>query len=158
MHRNTFLLVVFLAIFAALVIGVNIGKRGASTAEPTPIPTQAPVTQHYSGCGITLEFPTTLTLMDSASGSAVLIDKTNTDQSIVIACQKDIPRPAVSTDAIETLNIGSTSAKLYHDASPKDGSKIDELIFTHPKTDLDVFIAGFGETFNAIIKTVTLLP
>ena len=162
MHRNTYLLVVFLAVFAALVVGVNLGKRLqptplAPTSAPTATPTAVDSLLQYSGCGISLQYPTTLTLMDSASGSALFVDKANTDQSVVVTCQKDIPRPALTTDNIETIVISSVSAKLYHDASPKDGSAIDELIFRHPKTGLDVFIAGFGETFNSIIKTVKLL-
>ena len=35
MHRNTFLLVLFLAILAALVVGVNIGKK--LSPQETPI-------------------------------------------------------------------------------------------------------------------------
>lgn len=160
MHRNTYLLVVFLAVFAALVVGVNIGKRIAAPIQTTPTTTQSPTPTvlQYSGCGIMLQYPTTLTLMDSASGSALLVDKTNTDQSVVVTCQKDIPRPALTTDNIETFVIASVSAKLYHDASAKDGTPIDELIFSHPKTGLDVFVAGYGETFNSVIASIILIP
>lgn len=174
MHRNTFLLVVFLAIFAALVVGVNIGRRLAapSPAQPTPTPSASlPATPSTSlntyrnpVCGITLTYPSTLNLMDSASGSALFIDKTNANESVVITCQKEIPRPPLVAPKIETVILtsdnsnASVSAKLYHDASAKDGTSIDELIFRHPTTGLDVFIAGFGETFNAIIKTVKLTP
>lgn len=162
MHRNTYLLVVFLAVFAALVVGVNIGKRMTTPVQTqetvSPTPTNADAVFQYSGCGIALQYPSTLTLMDSASGSALLVDKENTDQSVAVTCQKDIPRPNLTADSIETLAIGSASAKLYHDSSSKDGTKIDELIFKHPDTGLDVFIAGFGQSFDAIIATVRLLP
>ncbi len=81
-----------------------------------------------------------------------------------MTCQKDIPRSSLPPNKIETLTISdstgvaSTEAKLYHDSSPKDGTLIDILIFTHPKNKMDVFIAGYGETFNQIIQTITLLP
>lgn len=165
MHRNTYLLVIFLAVFAALVVGVNLGKRLSSTPPPTtpaPTPTATPSAAlsllQNTSCGISLQYPATLTLMDSASGSALLVDKKDTNQSVVVTCQKDIPRPALSAENTETIMISSVSAKLYHDASPKDGAAIDELIFRHPTTGMDVFIAGFGETFDAVIKTVKLLP
>lgn len=174
MHRNTYLLVIVLAIFAALVVGVNIGKRVADPAPTQPVPSPSvtvlatpsasPNTYKNPVCGISLTYPSTLNLMDSASGSALFIDKEQTSQSVVITCQKDIPRPALSASNIESLTISnesgsaSVSAKLYHDASAKDSTPIDELIFRHPKTGLDVYIAGFGETFNALISTVKLFP
>lgn len=167
MHRNTYLLVIFLAVFAALVVGVNLGKRLATPA-PTPAPTPAEspspspisVSDIYTNktCGFSFIYPSTLTLSEESTGSALLVHSTNKDESIVVACQPEIPRPPLTPDKIETVLISSISANLYHDASAKDGTQIDELIFRNPKTNMDIFIAGFGETFNSVIATVKLLP
>lgn len=176
MARNTYVVVLILAVFAALVSGVNIGRRlspaaipQAMTPTPTPAttPTPAPTTlqlMESKECGFSIMYPSTLTLAGSSSTSAFLVDNKEASQSVALACQEDIPRPPLPADRIETRIIrneartASVSARLYHDASPKDGTRIDELIFRHPKTGIDVFIAGFGETFNQVIQTIKLLP
>lgn len=164
MHRNTYLLVIFLAIFASLVVGVNLGKRlnPPTPLTPTPSSTTTPTStsSKYTNetCGFSLIYPTTLTLTDGATNSALFIHTTVKDQSIAVACQEEIPRPPLTTDRIETMIISSVSAKLYHDASAKDGTQIDELIFRNPKTGMDIFIAGFGETFDQVIETLKLIP
>lgn len=174
MHRNTYLLVLILAVFAALVVGVNVGRRFTTTPLPSqpssPTPTQfeaSSTTENgvfkSNDCGVSFSYPESLTVMPSASGSALFVDKNNPDQSVVATCQSEIPRPPIPGDKQEFLTItnaqGSVtaSATLYHDASPKDGTPIDELIFLHPETGMDVYIAGFGETFDAIVKTLRLL-
>lgn len=170
MHRNTYILISILAVVAALVIGVNIGKKFSKTPEVvpvsvTPTPTQTPIKlETYSDpyCGISFSYPSTLSVLDSASGSALLTNAKDTSESVAVACQDEIPRPPLVAEKIESLILpdgeATIAAKLYHDASPKDGSPIDALIFRHPKKKMDVFIAGFGETFNELIKTVQLLP
>jgi len=163
MHRNTYLLIICLAVFAALVIGVNLGKRLATPA-PTTTPkasiTPSPTGNTYTNeeCGFTLSYPAILSLTGNATQSALLVHSTNKDESIAIACQEEIPRPPLTADNIESFMISSISATLYHDASAKDGTQIDELIFTHPTTGMDIFIAGFGKTFDSVIATVKLLP
>lgn len=169
MHRNTYIVVSVLAVAAALVVGVNVGKRiGLSPAivpTPTPTPTPTPVNslQTYTNaiCGFSLRYPATFSLMENASGSAILNASGNQNQSVVMTCQKSIPRPSLPADKIEpffveTASGASVSAKLYHDQSAKDGTPIDALIFTNPVNKLDVFIAGFGEGFNALIKTILI--
>lgn len=159
-----------LAVVAALVIGVNIGKKFSKAPETlplsvTPTPTQTPIKlETYSDpyCGISFSYPETLSVLDSASGSALLTNANDPSESIAVACQDEIPRPPLVAEKIESLILSygeaTISAKLYHDASPKDGTPIDSLIFRHPKKRLDVFIAGFGKTFDALIQTVQLLP
>ncbi len=177
MHKNTYLLVAILAIIAALLIGINLGRKFSpqdqfNQSAPTPktsptpptqvAPTLVPYTNTF--CSISLEYPDTLTKFDSASGSAILTNTQNTSESIAIACQADIPRPPLLAERIESMTIWNTaktasiSAKLYHDASPKDGSPMDALIFYYPRIGMDVFIAGYGKTFNQILQTVRLLP
>jgi len=171
MHRNTYLVVSILAVLAALVVGVNVGKKINTTAEisSSPTPTAAPMPEEKlsmftdTACGLSLQYGAEFTLMDNASGSAILNNATDKIKSIAMTCQKEIPRPALAADKIESFTIPTTpgasvSAKLYHTEASKDGTLIDAVIFTHPTNKLDVFIAGYGEPFNAIIKTIQILP
>lgn len=176
MHRNTYILVIFLAIFAALVAGVNIGKSmnpdeptqvvGTATPSATPaLSVIAPPSHIYVSvsCGVQLEYPSGFTLSEEATASAVFMRKDAKD-SILLTCQKDIPRPPLPTEMIETIKLTNSaktatiSAKLYHDSSPQNGSKVDALIFTNPKLQKDIFIAGYGADFDATMKTILLYP
>ena len=170
MHRNTYLLVIVLAVFAALLVGVNIGKGMKKQAAPTPSvpsPTPTPVItiQTYldTYCGFSLSYPSNYTVLENASGSAILNNPTDKTQSMTLTCQKNIPRPALTADKIETLTIPSTSvasvsATLYHDSSARDGTPIDAVIFHHLANGMDAFIAGYGSAFDAAIKTLRILP
>jgi hypothetical protein len=165
MPKNTFILIAVLAVFAALVVGVNIGRSIGITDEtvqqisqttPSPSVTPTPELSRFMGCGITLSYPKTLTKLDIETGGAMLINSKDTKQSIAIACQKDIPRPALVAEKIESTKIGSVSATLYHDASEKDGTPIDKFILRHPKTGQDVYVSGFGVTYNEVLSTIAL--
>lgn len=170
MHRNTYFLVIILAVCAALLVGVNIGKRLTKQAPPPaslPSPTPAPgvTTQTYMNtfCGFSLDYPASFTILENASGSAILHNAADKTQSITLTCQKTIPRPALSEDKIETLTIpvatdASVSAKLYHNSSAKDGTPIDAVIFKHPTNGMDGFVAGYGSAFDAAIKTLHIIP
>lgn len=177
MHRNTFLLVLFLGIFAALVVGVNIGRgltpsktqqtQVSPTVNPSPSvsPPSAAATRRYTNavCEFSLDYPNGIDLLEGATGSAMLLDR-RTNTSIVMTCEKTIPRPPLPTAFIESRIINNDSktasiaAKLYHDRSPKDGTQQDALIYRNTKINKDVFIAGFGVEFNKIISTLTLVP
>lgn len=164
MHRNTYLLLAVLAVFAALVVGVNVGKtlkNPTHTSPAIPTPTPARITQTYIStyCGFSLEYPSVYTVMDNASGSAIFTNPGDKNQSIAIVCQKDIPKPALPLDKMEAFAIGtsSLSATLYHDSAPRDGTPIDALIFRNPQ-GLDVFIAGYGQGYTSAIHSIQLLP
>ena len=92
----------------------------------------------------------------------MFIDSQNASNSVALACQEEIPRPPLTLENIEEVTLISTSGasisgSLYHDASAKDGAPVDELIFTHPTTGLDVFLAGFGATFQQILSSLKVL-
>lgn len=170
MQRNTLLLVSFLAILAALVVGVNIGKRmsppapAKPVAKPTvaPIPTPSLQTYVSSACGFSLQYTSNFSLMDSGTGSAILNFANDKSKSIVMTCQKNIPRPALTPDKIDHLLFPATtgasiSANLYHDQNSSDGTPLDAVIFTHPTNKLDVFISGYGSPFNALLKTLQVI-
>lgn len=170
MHRNTYLLVSFLAICAALLVGFNFGKRfqpsigtGSPTPALTPTPTPGVTTYTDAYCGFSLQYPAGYTVLENASGSAILNNATDKTQSITLTCQTEIPRPPLPANKIETIALPTTtgatvSAKLYHDSSAKDGTPIDAVIFRHPTNTMDGFVAGYGEAFNAAIKTIQIIP
>lgn len=170
MHKNTFIFLIILAVFAALVVGVNIGRTTSSTnnqtesgrlapniaASPAASPTPGKLEFTSEACDFSLSYPDTLTSIDSPGNTLVLVNKADNKDTVVATCQKDIPRPPLPQSKTETIKIGSTSATLYHDASAKDGTPIDELIFRHPKTRLDVYLAGYGPNFDLIIRSLTI--
>lgn len=157
MHRNTYLLVSALAVIAALVVGVNIGRQShppPSPISPSPAPPATPpplATKPYRNayCNVAFDYPSSLTVFENASGSAAFTGS-NADDGILLTCQKNIPRPSVPEENTEELRIGSVSAKLYRDS-------VDTLIFRHPGTKLDVFLAGTGEVLRKLISTLILL-
>lgn len=156
MHKNTYLLVSILAVVAALVIGVNIGRRVTMPqtiqlpSPPTPTTVAASKFLSYSNsfCKVAFEYPDTFTVLENASGSAAFTNPKG-DDGIILTCQKDIPRPAETKETVEDVRIGSVAAKLYNNQS---------LIFRHPGTKLDVFLAGTGEAFRKLISSITLIP
>lgn len=169
MARNTFVLVSALAVVAALILGVNIGRKinkpsdtlitAQSTPTLAPIVQPTPILELYENkyCGVSFNYPNNLNLLESASGSAVFTSPDKPEDSFLLTCQNEIPRPALTDDKIEVLVIASTSARLYHDASAKDGTPLDKLIFRHPTKRLDVLISGFSATFQDIIQSLTIL-
>ncbi len=177
MHRNTYIFIIFLAIFAAIVAGVNVSnllypqkvvvneQPQGSTQLAIPSLNSEPRDSTYtsSACGISFLFNSSLSMRSESSESAIF-STPETSDSIFVTCQKDIPRPPIVDNLIEERAIENTSksisvsAKLYHDQSPKDGSKIDALIFFHPTIQKDVFIAGYGNDFDTIMNSVHLIP
>ncbi len=172
MHKNTYILVSILAVLAALVVGVNLGKKlspsappsAASTPKPSAVVTPTPKLQTFTDttCGFSVQYGDDFTLTDSGTGSAMLENTSDTNQSVVLACQKNIPRPALPANQMEKLTLETTtgtsiSGTLYHDQSLQNGSPIDALMFTHPTSKLDVFIAGYGDAFNALLKTIQVI-
>lgn len=163
MPRNTAIVVLILAIAAGalvLINGFGKAKPKTSSANPaSPTPTSQIKLLEYDDptCGIALSYPETLNVLDGPSGSAIFTDKNNAKNVIMVTCQKDIPRPALAADKTESLTSGTVSGTIYHDASGKDGTPIDKLIFTHPGNGLDIFISGFGADFQKVIGNINLL-
>lgn len=162
MHRNTFLLVLILAVVAALLVGVNIGRKFTPPVEviaspsPTPILT-APLQTTFTSpnCGISLTLPPGTTVAAEATNGAQFVSPDST--VVLLGCEKEIPKPAIPADKIETIQIASISAKLYHTTSTKDGTPFDALIFRNPTTEMDIYLAGLGSTFSAILRSIEVL-
>ncbi|MFZ5534966.1 MAG: hypothetical protein ACOY3M_02305 [Patescibacteria group bacterium] len=168
MHKNTLLFSSFLAVIAALLVGFNLGRNMSgdkpATVTPTPVTSPTPTVSYlsYSTCGVSFEYPDSLTPMQSSSSGVILTNTNNPETSVVVICQDEVPRVPLTPDKMEEMVVrqasgsASVSATLYHDASPKDGKPIDKFIFTHPKTGLDVFVAGFGPIFDRMITSLRL--
>jgi len=168
MHKNTLLLASLLAVIASLLVGFNVGRSMSQTAvpqpSPTPITSPTPTLAYLLGttCGLSYQFPNTLTAMESSTSGIILANVANPNASIVMICQQEVPRVPLAPQLMESRVISaatgsaSVSATLYHDASSEDGSPLDKLIFTHPKTGLDVFIAGYGAIYNQLIDSLKL--
>ncbi len=172
MQRNTYVLVSILAVLAALVVGVNLGKKlspagqsplgGAPTPTAVVTPTPPPQAFVNTACGFSVQYTDDFTLADSATGSAILQSNNDANKSIIMTCQKNVPRPASPSAQIKKLFIPTTtgasvSATMYEDNSTPDGSTLDAVIFTHPTNKLDIFIAGYGDAFNALLKTIQVI-
>ncbi len=166
MPKNTFVVVVVLAILAALVVGVNIGKRVTdtnnadtftTTLSPTPTTQVNLYTYANRNCGISITYPEYFSLLENPLEGALLSNTRNSKDAIIVTCQKDIPRIPLPAEKIEQVKIGTVSAQLYHDASQNDGTPIDKLIFTNPGTNKDVYIAGYGSDFNTVLQSLQIL-
>lgn len=172
MHKNTLLFTAVLAVVAALVVGVNIGKSMRSSpistipiiVSPTYPPSPTLISYTNERCGITFMHPSNLQRLESTASGTILTDPKNQQDSIIIVCQKDIPRVPLAPENIEQITLfsasgsASLSATLYHDASEKDGTRIDKLIFYNKFKQLDVFIAGFGTVYDNAVKSLKILP
>lgn len=167
MPKNTFILVILLAVFAAIVIGVNLGKKVTNPTSQTippqtssPTPSTTPVklyTYANRSCGISVTYPEYFTILENPVEGAILTNTQNAKDAVIITCQKEIPRIPLTDDKIENFTIGTVSAQLFHDASQNDSTPIDKLIFTHPGTKKDVYIAGYGADFNTMVTSLQLV-
>ncbi len=168
MHKNTFFLVLILAVIAALLVGVNIGKKFQPLAE-TLIPTQpasasnavetntaSPTLFTSPNCGITLTLPQGTSATEVATNSAQFVSADST--VVAFGCEKEIPSIALPPEQMETIQVASIEGTLYHTNTPKDGTPMDVLLFRNPEKSMDVFLAGLGSTFSAIINSLTILP
>jgi hypothetical protein len=166
MHKNTLFLIVVLAIIASIVVFVNLGHNTQPTTSdqtistsPSSTPTVKLLTYQSAQCGISFQYPETLEKLESTGSGVIFVNPNNTGESVILVCQKEIPRVPLTPDKIETVPIpdSSLSANLYHDSSQKDGSPIDKFIFTNPSRNIDIFIAGLGDIFTNVIHSVRML-
>ncbi len=160
MHRNTNLLIISLALVATLLFGikVKIWLRGgpAEIALTTPVPTPVVFTTYTNmDCGVSLNYPVDFTREEATN--AARLTSTISKESIDIACAKTVPKPPLPKEKISETTVASISATVYHDASAKDGSPRDVVVFTHPKKQLEVAVFGFGEVFQNILSSLKLL-
>ena len=165
MPKNTAIVILVLAILAAAVVLTNLlpaanpGKTGKTPASSslTPTPQVTALAYKDSLCGIELNYPDSLNILEGPNGSVIFTGKSDAQNVIVVTCQKDLPRPALAADQTEELTSGSVSATLYHDKNAKEGTPVDKLIFTNPANGLDVYVSGYGADFQKIISNIQLI-
>lgn len=63
-------------------------------------------------------------------------------KEVTVVCAEEIPGIPVSPEQIVDTQIDGVAAKLYHDASPKDGTLQDDIRVKHPTTGVDVTVRG----------------
>jgi len=175
MPKNTALFLILLALLATLLLGINIGKKLATSQylaqfaptptpfiQPTTIPPLKPTvsltplavkseTSTYTdrSCGFTISYiGSYLEQKTENYKSTIITDPDNPDQTIVSTCQQEIPAPPLPPEKIEDIVLDGVPAKLYHDASSKDGTPRDEVIVKHPNLNHEIIIAGYGQAFN----------
>jgi len=178
MPKNTLIVIIFLSLLAALLLGINIGKRLAvsqyltqfapspTSLQPSPTDTPTPIPQSglpaqtgtsaYTdkSCGFTISYTGSyLEQKNENSASTIITDPDNPNATIVSTCQEEIPKPPLPPEKIISLTLDGVPAKLYHDASSRDGSPRDEVIVRHPTLNHEIIIAGFGPTFNDAVAS-----
>lgn len=105
-------------------------------------------------CGVSFSYPGSYLKQTSANGkSTIFTDPENIDTAIAVACAPSIPRPPVTSDQIEAITVDKIAATLYHDKNP-EGLPRDEVILKNPYNDMEVIIAGFGSTYQTILKNL----
>lgn len=182
MAKATILLLFTLALIATLLFGINLGKKieswqkSPTTIPPkkmkptqklslTPVKTATPTaslqdkaTYKNTSCGYEIVYPQTWTKLEYDDRSIALDTKEGSESSkIAIVCAAEIPKPPLVPEKIEDIVLSSVAAKLYHDASPKDGTPLDEVITKIPGKNMEIFIAGFGESLKYILSTFRFL-
>lgn len=161
MHKNTRLFILFLAVVVAALFGIkmsNMATGGPTQVLPsgTPVAVEnvSPKTYSYVGCGISFSAPE---FEVKETKEALKLTQKITGEEIDIVCGKSLPTPPLTKDKIESTNIASQSATLYHDQNVKTQKPLDVVKFKHPKTQLEVAVFGYGETYKALVKSIQLL-
>lgn len=108
-------------------------------------------------CGLQLSFPSSfLSQKTENEQSVIFTDPDNPDDLLAIACAKSIPRPPVTADNIEIITLDKAAGMLYHDKNA-DGTPRDEVIIKNPNNNLEIIIAGYGETFRNALASFKFL-
>ena len=168
MPTSTKWLVAFLAIFAIIVVALNIYrwisppspsiKESVNiSSSPTPASiTPTPTILKFSSrqCAVEISYPSDFSKNEDASGSAVLA---SADQktALFVTCNKDESLPSQSIIKTEDVVIASASAKIYFQTI--EVAELKTLVIRHPVSNTRIFIAGNGQVFDDAIKTIRFL-
>lgn len=159
-----------LAILAALVIGIQIGRNVATreyqalvktdlssdvnrSVKPTPEPYLAYLNPE---CGVAFEYPGGFKAVNIDETTTLFVDSGRSNLSFTLTCMDRIAKPVIGPEKTENLMISSVSAALYHDTAPKDGSALERLIFTHPRLNLMVELSGSGTPFETAVSSLAI--
>ena len=106
-------------------------------------------------CGVKFEYSGIFEVTE-ASSSAIFISQENQNEVVRLICGIEFPKPPLPEDLIEEATIASQLATIYHDASAKDGTPVDVIVFNHPTKDFEVALFGYGERFEKIIQSLSI--
>jgi hypothetical protein len=161
-----------LAVFAALVAGVNIGKKfypappdkNSQTIQkitPSPSAPKASPTPAFqlftdSTCGVSFIYPANLSEIEIPTGGIMLTRVSNPSETVYYNCSKAIAKPDLAVNNIVNITVGTVSAKLYQDYTPAEGKPMNKLIFRHPGNKMEIQIGGLGDNFNIATTSVNI--
>ncbi|MBM3284134.1 hypothetical protein FJY90_07920 [Candidatus Gottesmanbacteria bacterium] len=104
-------------------------------------------------CGFSFSYPGSFIRQKTVNSQSVIFtDPDNPNLAIAAACAASIPRPPVASEKIESLILDGVAGILYHDQNP-DGSPRDEVIVKHPDKELEIIIAGYGDSFTSALTS-----
>ncbi|MCX8009060.1 MAG: hypothetical protein N3A54_05175, partial [Patescibacteria group bacterium] len=162
MHRNTFVFVIFLAVFAAIVAGVNIAKiyspqkKTEILVTPSPSPIQNNLVSSQV-CDFIFSYPKTFTKIDIETGGVTLMNRQKEEDIILILCQEKALKIPEDMKEEETIEIGTVSAQIYSQQNTTQKQSKQRLTFIHPRTKKYIYISGSGQFFDEFIKTIKIV-
>ncbi len=163
MHRNTFFFILFLAVFAAIVAGINITRYVSpqTTTEPTqtasqitPALTPQKQTQWVTKetCDISFSHPAIFQSIDIGTGGITLVNTNNENEFLIILCQ-NTPPVNKNMNATEKKQIGTVSAQLY---AEQQENQRKTLVFQHPSSKKYLYISGTIESFDEVLMSIQI--
>lgn len=164
MPRNTFILVLLLALIAGIVTIVNIfAKPTLKIADTTPItptpsviPTPMLVFYENEPCKFSFQYPDTFSPVDlEAGGGAVFISKTNEDEKLTFFCQENLPEPK-EMEGAQKYTVGTISALLKQPEASSSTETVERLYFEVPGTVNAVLLSGTPAIFRQVLTSLYL--
>ena len=152
MHRNTFILLIFLSVFAAIVVAVNLTRsETAPPPTPTPVviqdtPTPTPSFLSYTDqrCGVSLQYPSDIIALPLTTAGATFVLKDTTDTVFSLSCGRGLLPPDNEGLTSQTERIGSLSATLYFSTEEATQS-----------TDLTIYLRNQTSTMRLLLSGKT---
>lgn len=166
--RSTFIVVVFLAVFAAVVAGVNIAR----IFSPPPLPPENTVTPTLpvlqptgkpepdsllfsdDYCQVSFAYPAGLTERRIASGTAILLDAQNDGDAVLVTCNPSLTPPDLPP--IGEITVSGQAVSVY-DTEASGSAAIRTLFFRHPETDLNTEIIFPPTLYDLVTGSLKLL-
>lgn len=132
---------------------ISVNPTAASTPSATFKKILGNATFTNATCGFSFSYPGSFLRQKTVNEQSIIYaDPENPSVSIAATCATNIPRPPVSSDKIEAINLDKVAATLYHDQNA-DGTPRDEVIVKHPTNGQEIIVAGFGEFFRQVLSS-----
>jgi hypothetical protein len=134
---------------------INQNPVDISTPSGTKVQTNNGISTYTDKtCGFSFSYPGSYMKQQTVNQQSVIFtDPNDPNSGIAATCASEIPRPPLPSDKIEAIIMDKIPANLYHDQNSKDGSPRDEIIVRHPINNMEIIIAGYGQTFQKAISS-----